>query len=45
MKTKNVWLYVVAVLAGLATPLAAEAACPYSSLQVRVQPNTQTAWG
>ncbi|MFY2558195.1 hypothetical protein ACN469_11225 [Corallococcus terminator] len=43
MKTKSL-MYTMGLMAAVSAPLAAEAACPYSSIQVRVQPNTSTPW-
>lgn len=41
---KHAIAMLMAVVFGLFTPAAVEAACPYSSVQVRVQPNTATPW-
>ncbi|AKF87284.1 hypothetical protein MFUL124B02_40800 [Myxococcus fulvus 124B02] len=43
MKTKSL-MYALGLMAAVSAPLAAEAACPYTSIQVRVQPNTSTPW-
>lgn len=41
---RHVFTLLLATLLALAAPVAANAACQYSSVQVRVQPNTSTPW-
>ena len=43
MMTRNL-MYALGLTVTMSAPLAAEAACAYSSIQVRVQPNTSTPW-